>query len=212
MQYAHLALSVAWPQLAAGALWLLAALVALYYARATRRPIFLYGGITALLLSLSEVLSPIRLAYRYFTHRVYCGTLDDCASELQFGAAKFEWGIVALAALLFLAGLYLEVRRARRRASANNAARAAANQRAASAPPAAGFAPAGAFVEQYQSVPEVQPITGYGYGDATPDGYAPALAEEGARPAQAFYPAGEAEDEQPTFYRRPEPGPGSGPF
>lgn len=211
MQYARLALSVAWPQLAAGALWLVVALVALYYARATRRPIFLYGGITALLLSLSEVLSPIRLAYRYFTHRVYCGSLDACASELQFGAAKFEWGIAALAALLFLAGLYLEVRRARRRATANNAARAAASQRAMSAA-TAGLAPAGAFVGQYQSAPEAQPITSYGYGDAMPDGYDPAFAGDGAEPAQAAYLTAEAEEEQSAFYRRPAPGSGSGPF
>ncbi|HEU5370424.1 MAG TPA: hypothetical protein VFU69_18275 [Ktedonobacterales bacterium] len=204
MQYARLALSVAWPQLAAGALWLVVALVALYYARATRRPVFLYGGITALLLSLSEVLSPIRLAYRYFTHRVYCGSLDDCAAELQFGAAKFEWGIVALAALLFLAGIYLEVRRARRRAAASNAARAAASQRVMGAAPPEGFTPAGAFAGQYQTASVAQPITSYGYD--------PAFAEDGAEPAQAPDLTTASEDEQPAFYRRPAPGSGSGSF
>ncbi|HLW01732.1 MAG TPA: hypothetical protein VKT82_23950 [Ktedonobacterales bacterium] len=130
MQYASLALSLAWPQIVVAILWLGVALVALWYTRATGRPVFLFGGIAALMISLSEVLSPFRLAYRYFTHREYCASTAACTVELQFGAAKFEWLLVGIAAFVFLAGLYLEVRRARRRAAANNAARAAARNAA----------------------------------------------------------------------------------
>jgi hypothetical protein len=210
MQYARLALSVAWPQIVVAALWLVVALVALYYARATRRPIFLFGGMTALLLSLSEVLSPIRLAYRYFTHRAYCPTIDACIIDLRFGAAKFEWGIVALAALLFLAGLYLEIRRARRRAAANNAARASASQRAMRGSPAQERAPAGTAAGQYQGAPQGQHASNY--SAAMPGSYDAAFAEEAASPPRASDFAAAPEDEQPTFYRRPSAGFGSGPF
>ena len=155
MEYFKLAFSLAWPQLAVGVVWFVAGLAALRYALTTKRPVFLYGGIAALLLSLSEVLSPLRLAYRYYTNRVYCPSTDACTIELRFGAAKFEWAIVGLAAVVFFIGLYLEVSRARKRAAVTNAARAAANQAAMTAGGAAGA---------YQGDPSAQPGAEYDDG------------------------------------------------
>src|SRR5262249_28479438 len=111
----------------------------------------------------SEVLSPIRLALRYFTNRLTCPTADACTIELQFGAAKFEWVLVGLAAVLFGVGVFLEVARARRRAQANNVARAA-QQRAMAAP-------AGAHVSQHPANPVSQPFPSY--DAALPGYYAP---------------------------------------
>jgi hypothetical protein len=203
MQYINLALSLAWPQMVVAVLWLGAGLAALWYARATRRPIFLFGAITSLLLALSEVLSPLRLAYRYVTHRVDCASTSGCATELQFGAAKYEWILVGLAALVLLAGFYREVARARRRAAANRAARAVAQQPAMAAAPApfAGYSPAAAAA---------QPITGY--DAALPDEDDSAFSAEFADPALTLDLAPPAEPEEPTFYRRPAAGSGSGPF
>ncbi len=198
MEYAKLALSLAWPQLAVGVVWFVAGLAALRYALKTKRPIFLWGGIAALLLSLSEVLSPLRLAYRYFTNRVYCPSTDACTIELRFGAAKFEWVIMGVAAVVFFVGLYLEVSRARKRAAANNAARAA-NQAAQSF--------AGGAAGAYQHDPSAQPATEYDYGQQGYDD-----------PAYAQEPPGAASDrpvpdyEQPTAYRQPSAGSNSGAF
>jgi hypothetical protein len=150
MQYVRLALSLAWPEILIAVLWLAVLLLALRYALATRRPIFLFSGIAALLLTVSAVLSPARAAYLYFSHRTFCYGVDDCTVQLLFGAAKYKWVLDGLAALLLLVGLFVEVSRARRRAAARNAARAntAANA-AMSAPPAGGDAPAGEFANQY---------------------------------------------------------------
>ena len=198
MEYLTLALSLAWPQIVVAVLWLLVGLVALRYRLMTKRPIFLFAGIAALLLSPSEILSPLRLALRYVTHRVYCPSTDACTVELQFGAAKYEWLLVGLAAVIFFVGLYLEVARARRRAEANNAVGAAADKVSKSAP-------ASAFAGSYQ-------------GDVA----APSTADYGAAPRNGS-DQGPLEDlldddlappeyEQPRAYRRPAPGSGSGPF
>ncbi len=200
MQYAGLALSLAWPQIVVAMLWFGAALVALWYARATRRPVFLFGGIAALMISLSEVLSPLRLAYRYFTHREYCFSTATCTVELQFGAAKFEWVIVGMAAFVLATGFYLEVRRARRRAAANNAARAAARNAAMAAASAGGAVPAGAFAGQYQAAAE-EPA-GAGSGDMLPDSSAAAWPVEQSRAAWPADRPPASQDEQPTSYSR----------
>jgi hypothetical protein len=202
MQYAGLALSLAWPQMLVAILWFGVALVALWYRRDTGRPIFLFGGIAALLISLSEVLSPLRTALRYFTHREYCTTTSACTLELQFGAAKYEWLLVGIAAFVFLVGIFLEIRRARRRAAANNAARAAAASKAALASASAGGAVSGdALAGQYQAASGGQAVARY--DDALLDGSAGAFAGE-----SAAVPS----DEQPTYYRRPPGSSQGGPF
>jgi hypothetical protein len=214
MQYFGRALALSWPQLLVGILWLAVALMALRYARATRRPIFLYSGITALLLMFSEVLSPIRIAYHYFTHNLLCATTTQCKVELLSGAYKYEQLIDGIAVLVFLLGLYLEVSRARRRAAASSAARAA-NTAAPGVPPvgansAGAYAgpyqaaplgansPTGAFAGPYQAAPQGQPIGSY---DAMiPDDFDPAAPPRFSPPA---------EEDQPTLYRRPASGSGS---
>jgi hypothetical protein len=195
MEYFKLAFSLAWPQIAVGVVWLVVGLAALRYALTTKRPVFLYGGIAALLLSLSEVLSPLRLAYRYYTGRVYCPSTDACTIELRFGAAKFEWVIVGVAAIVFFVGLYLEVSRARKRAAANNAARAVANHAAAAA---------GGSADGYQGNPSAQPFTEY--DDGQQGYYDAAYAQEptSASPTPDY--------DQSTAYRRPSAGSGSGSF
>ncbi|HEY7348729.1 MAG TPA: hypothetical protein VH599_10475 [Ktedonobacterales bacterium] len=209
MQYLDLALSLAWPQIVVAILWFVAGVVALRYARATRRPLFLFSGIAALLLAGSEVLSPARLAYRYFTHRVSCVSFDACSDELLFGAAKFEWLIGGIAALALLIGVVLEVSRARRRAKAKNAARVGSNV-TLGVSPGAGVVPAAASVGHYQAVPVSQPINDY--GAETPDDLGPTLSGGFADSALASDFGPPLEDEQPTFYRRPAPGSGSGPL
>lgn len=200
MQYLSLAFSLAWPQITVAILWFIVALAALRYARATRRPVFLWGGMAALLLSLSEVLSPLRLAYRYFSHRISCPSYDACAVELQFGAAKFVWPIVGLAAVLFFVGFYLDVARARRRAAANNAARAAASRQPKAAP-----VPAGAYAGSYQGAPE-QPITAY---SETQQASADHRFSQGLVDADLATSAG---DEQPPFSYQPRSDSESEPF
>ncbi len=202
MEYIRLALSLAWPQIVVAVLWFVAALAALRYARITKRPLFLFGGIAALLLSASEILSPARLAERYFTNRVYCPSVDACTSELRFGAAKYEWLIAAMAALVFGVGLYLEIAYARRRAAAKNAARAASSALAASS--AREPAPAGVFVGQHQAASAAQSVVGY--GAAQPEDALPAMSESPAGAADLVLPA---EDEQPPLYERPAPDTGS---
>lgn len=136
MQYIGTAFSLAWPKLLIAALWLIAGLAALWYARITRRPLFLFSGTAALLLAGSQVLSPARLAYQYFNHRLSCASLDSCTNDLLYGAARFEWLVGGIAALLLVIGIFLEVAYARRRARANLAARAARDAaRAADAAP-----------------------------------------------------------------------------
>lgn len=148
MQYIGTAFSLAWPKLLIAVLWLVAGLAALWYARITRRPLFLFSGIAALLLSGSQILSPARLAYQYFNHRLSCASLDSCTNDLLYGAARFEWLIGGLAALVLVIGIFLEVAYARRRARANLAARAArdaarvANAAPVAAPPAEAEQPA----------------------------------------------------------------------
>jgi len=172
MQYVSIALSLAWPQIVVAIFWFAAGLLALRYALATRRPVFTWGGLAALLIALSEILSPLRLALRYFTNRLTCPTADACTTELQFGAAKYEWLLVGLAAVLFGVGIFLEVARARRRAQTNNAARAA-QQRGMPVP-------AGAHVSHHPASPVSQPFPEY--DAALPGGYAPDESDTLAEP------------------------------
>ncbi len=202
MEYTRLALSLSWPQMVVAILWFAAGLAALWYARATRRPIFLFSSIAAFILSGSAILSPARLAYRYLTNQVFCPSVDTCTIELRFGGAKYEWLMEAIAALVLVAGFYLEVARARRRAAANNAARAAAsraaaNKAAASARPTGGIAPSGGFAGQYHPGPGAQPNSRY--GAAVPGGVDPAPARDHTQPA---------EDGQATLYGKPTSGSG----
>ncbi len=113
-----------WPVLLLALLWLVVGMLALIYARATRRPIFLFSGLAALLLVVEHLLSPGRVFYHYLNSQpVYGGQRGRL--DLLFGAYKYEWLVDGLAATLLLAGIIWEVVRARRRAARNHAARAA---------------------------------------------------------------------------------------
>ncbi|HEY7126158.1 MAG TPA: zinc ribbon domain-containing protein [Ktedonobacterales bacterium] len=104
-----------WPSLVLAGLWLVVSLVAFWYARSTRRPVFLFSGIGALLMMAGQVLSPARLAYHYLKGIPIPGGLQG-RIELLVGAYKYQIAIEAIGALFFLAGLVREVMLARRRA------------------------------------------------------------------------------------------------
>lgn len=138
MRYLGQALAY-WPAFFLAALWLVAGLVGLWYARSTRRPIFLWSGLAALLLAAERLLSPARFLFHYLsTHAFYGGgNVAAIRIEFLFGAYKYEWLVDGLAVLSLLLGLILEVRRARRRAIRNTASQAAGQ--AAMGEPAAAF-------------------------------------------------------------------------
>lgn len=144
MQYAGRALAILWPVLIVSGLWLIGGLVALFYARATRRPIFLFSGLAALLLIVEHLISPARIALHYLQHKhIYTGTFGIL--DMVAGGYKVEWLIEALAAALLLLGIILEVRRARQRAVRAQMARAAGA--AEMAEPVAEAAPTGAYTQ-----------------------------------------------------------------
>lgn len=206
MQYLGKVVALAWPVALLAILWLVVGIVALYYARSTRRPIFLFVGLSALLLVVAQSLSPLRAAYRHFSHQYLCTTTEQCKVEILFGAYKYEWLVDGLAVLLLLCGVLLEIRRARRRAAQGSAVRAAA-QSPMGAPVAAGAAPAAPFAGQSYAQPAAQPMTGYGapppdaFGQDMPDAYGDQTAPTNIVP----WP----KDERPTLYQRPASGSGS---
>ena len=207
MRYLHQALAY-WPLFLLAALWLLVGLAALYYARTTRRPIFLFSGLAALALMVERLLSPARFLFHYLTtHAFYGGNNpSEVKIEFLFGAYKYEWLVDGAAALLLLLGVILEIRRARRRAAQSNAARSA-GQSPMGATGAAGAAPVTPFAGQYYTEPTVQPMTGY--GAPPPDGFAQeALNAVGDQTAPTTV-APLSADERPTLYGRPTSGSGS---
>jgi len=203
LKYFGEALGVIWPVLLLAILWLIVGIVALFYARSTRRPIFLFGGLTALLLMLDQLLSPVRVVYRYVSHQPLCSNRAACKIDLLFGAYKYEWLVVGLAAIVLLIGIVLEVSRARKRAARNTAARNAA----LGAPSATGGASPAPFAGQYQAPPAVQAMTSY--GAPAPDAYHPGVPDASGDPGTAptFLPL--SDDEQSTLYQHPRPGSGS---
>jgi hypothetical protein len=109
------AIKLLWPSMVLAAIWLAVGLVGLWYARATRRPIFLWSGLGALLLMLGEVVSPLRVAYNYLKGTpIPGGTVGKI--QVLVGAYKYQIAIEALGAIMLLVGIVLEVARARRRA------------------------------------------------------------------------------------------------
>ncbi len=116
MEVAHLL----WPSMVLAGLWLVVSLVAFWYLRSTRRPVFLFSGIGALLMMTGQVLSPARLAYHYVKGLPIPGGQVG-RIELLVGAYKYQIAIEAIGALLFLTGLVREVMLARRRARARAA-------------------------------------------------------------------------------------------
>jgi hypothetical protein len=134
LEVAHLL----WPSMVLAGLWLVVSLVAFWYAHSTRRPIFLFSGIGALLMMAGQVLSPVRLAYHYLLGISIPGGQAGRV-ELLVGAYKYQIAIEAMGALLFLAGLVREVMFARRRAR-TRAARAAEAAKAG-VPPTGGAGP-----------------------------------------------------------------------
>ncbi len=203
MQYLGKVIALAWPVFLLVALWFVVGAVALFYARSTRRPIFLFAGLSALALAVSQSLSPLRAAYRHLTHQYLCTTSEQCKAQVLFGAYKYEWLVDGLAIALLLLGVILEVSRARKRAARSSAARAA-NQAAMGAPVAAGTASGPSSAGQYYA----QPVTGYGappldsFAPAAPDAPGDLTAPTSSSPGPANDPA--------TLYQRPAPG--SGPF
>jgi hypothetical protein len=200
MRYLSQALAY-WPAFLLAALWLVAGLVALRYASSTRRPIFLWGGLAALLLAVERMLSPMRFLLHYLsTHTFYGGgNVATIRIEFLFGAYKYEWVVDGLAVLSFLLGLLLEVRRARRRAIRNAAAQAAGP--AAMDDPATAFPAAGNGYAQPQPA---QPTPADRFGAPTQPTFAPPLAGSGFSAPGPQAPA----DDQPTLYQRPPTGPG----
>lgn len=184
MRYLGQALAY-WPAFLLAALWLVVGLVALWYARSTRRPIFLWCGIAALLLVMERLLSPTRFLLHYLSTHTFYGGRNVAAIRIEFlfGAYKYEWVLDGLAVLSLLLGLILEVRRARRRATRSTTA-PAAGPAAMNAPATAFTASGNGFAQQQPA----QPITSYRSGTLDP---------------QAL-----PEDEQPTLYQRPPTGPG----
>lgn len=144
LEYIRAGLAILWPVLIVAMVWLIGGLVALFYARVTRRPIFLFSALVAFLMIIERLLSPARILLHYLQHKaVYSdafGTLD-----LVAGGYKFEWLIDALASALLLLGIILEVRRARQRAARAQMARAAAP--AGMAVPVAEAVPAGVYAQ-----------------------------------------------------------------
>lgn len=112
-----------WPSMVLAGLWLVVGLVALWYARSTRRPVFTLSAIGAFFMLVGQILSPARLAYHYLKGIPIPGGQAG-RIELLVGAYKYQIAIEAIGALFFLAGLVREVMFARRRARLN-AARAA---------------------------------------------------------------------------------------
>ena len=158
MQYLGKVLAVIWPVLFLAALWFIVGLVALYYARSTRRPIFLFSGLAALLLVVERLLSPGRVVIRYLRgQHVSGGTLGKL--DLLFGAYKYEWVVEGLAVIVLLVGIILEVRRARQRA------------RRAQTVPSAGAAgmvePAGAYAQPSAAQPGASHNFGIGGNGGT---------------------------------------------
>ncbi len=109
-----------WPSMVLAGIWLVVGLVAFWYARSTRRPIFLFSGIGALLMMVGQILSPARLAYHYLQGVPIPGGQAG-RFELLVGAYKYQIAVEAIGALFFLAGLVREVMFARRRARLNAA-------------------------------------------------------------------------------------------
>ncbi len=202
MQYLGKVVALAWPVFLLVALWFVVGAVALFYARSTRRPLFLFAGLSALALSVSQSLSPLRAAYRHVTHQYLCTTSEQCKAQVLFGAYKYEWLVDGLAVVLLLLGIILEVSRARKRAARSNAARAA-NQAAMGAPVAAGTASTPSSAGQYYA----QPVTSYGapppesFAPGAPDGFDDLTAPTRFASDPANDPA--------TRYQHPAPGSGS---
>jgi len=185
-----------WPQFLLAALWLVAGIAALYYARSTRRPLFLLSGLAALLLMLERLLSPLRFLLHYLsTHSFYGGgNVAAIRIEFLFGAYKYEWVLDGLAVLALLAGVLLEIRRARQRA--RRIALPPAGM-AASGAPSSAFPPAGNGFAKPQPA---QPIANYGVGAPTQATLVP------PQPG-GFEPQVLPEDERPTLYQRSPAGP-----
>lgn len=114
------AFQLLWPSVVLAGIWLVAALVALWFARSTRRPVFLYSGLGVLLLALGEVISPLRVAFHYLKGTPIPGGTAGKV-EVLVGAYKYQIAIEAIGALFFLVGLIREVMLARRRARARAA-------------------------------------------------------------------------------------------
>lgn len=151
MQYLGKVLAVIWPVLFLAALWLIVGLVALFYARSTRRPIFLFSGLAALLLMVERLLSPGRVVIRYLQgQHVSGGTLGKL--DLLFGAYKYEWVVEGLAVIVLLVGIILEVRRARQRARRTQAAQTAGAGGMAE-PAGGGDILAGAYAQPFAAQP-----------------------------------------------------------
>ena len=145
MQYVGKALAILWPVLIVSMFWLIGGLLALFYARATRRPIFLFSSLVAFLMIVERFISPARVALHYLQNKyVYTGTSGTL--DLVAGGYKFEWLIDVLAAALLLLGIILEVRRARQRAVRAQVAQSA-GVGGMMAPAVAGNVQAGAYAQ-----------------------------------------------------------------
>jgi hypothetical protein len=183
MQYAGRALAILWPALVVSGLWLIGGLVALFYARATRRPIFFFSALVAFLMIVERSLSPARIALHYLQNKyIYTGTSGTL--ELVAGGYKFEWLIDGLAAALLLIGIILEVRRARQRAVRAQVARAAGATGMVTAD--AEAVPAGVYA---------QPSAGQARASRSAGMPGPGAANPERRPSQAF-----SAEEPPTVY------------
>ena len=144
-----------WPSMALAGIWLVVALVALWYARSTRRPIFLFGGLAGLLLMLGELLSPGRIVYHYLTgHPIPGGTAGKV--DLLLGAYKYQIAVEALGAILLLVGLVREVSRARKRATQRSATRGPGAAPAAASSAMAAPQPANAMQQRPPTQPTMQ--------------------------------------------------------
>ena len=144
MEYIDAGLAILWPVFIVVMVWLIGGLVALFYARATRRPIFFCVALVAFLMIVERLLSPARVMLHYLQNK-YISTGDAGVMDLVAGGYKFEWLVDALAAALLLIGIILEVRRARQRAVRTQMARAAGA--AGMAAPVAEALPAGAYAQ-----------------------------------------------------------------
>jgi hypothetical protein len=156
------ALELLWPSVVLAGIWLVVALAALWYARSTRRPIFLWSGLGALLLMVGEVISPLRVALHYLRGTPIPGGTAGKV-EMLVGAYKYQIAVEALGAILLLVGIGLEVSRARRRARSNSAQPAG--------PVNPGGAPVGSGAAPGYGVPAMPAgatRSGAGFGTARP--------------------------------------------
>src|SRR5262245_43643921 len=107
MKYVIEAIKLLWPSVVLAGIWIAVSLASFWYARTTRRPIFVFSGVAALFMMVGEVLSPARIAYHYISGIHIPGGVAGRV-EVLVGAYKYQIAIEAVGAVFFLVGIFRE--------------------------------------------------------------------------------------------------------